>query len=133
MLFLFTSWQSFSLFFTFVFRFLFFFFDTCTVFLINPLCSGQVCCNISYQLPCCVRQQRSHIFIVIAPIPAPYPGPVSFLPFTRCFKGSDFQRIKLKQNKCVAFTTEFSLETITVERWGKSECIKHFWLMNCLL
>lgn len=119
MLFLFTSWQSCSLFFTFVFRFLFFF-DTCTVFLINPLCSGQVCCNISHQLPCCVRQQRSHIFIVITPIPAPYPGPVSFLPFTRCFKGSDFQRIKLMQNKCVAFTTECSLWKPSLLRDGEN-------------
>lgn len=107
----------------FVFYFcfqIFGFFDTCTVFLINPLYSGQVCCNISYQLPCCVHQQRSPIFIVIAPIPAPYPGPISFLPFTRCFKGSDFQRIKLMQNKCVAFTTESFLWKPSLLRDGEN-------------
>lgn len=117
---LFTSWQSCSLFFYFCFQ-IFGFFDTCTVFLINFPVQWSDHSNISYQLPCCVHQQRSPIFIVIAPIPAPYPGPISFLPFTRCFKGSDFQRIKLMQNKCVALMNRvFLLETITVGRDGEN-------------
>ncbi|CAI9169338.1 unnamed protein product [Rangifer tarandus platyrhynchus] len=96
------------------------FFDICTVFLIGPLYSGQVCCNISYQLPCCVHQQRGHISIVIVPIPASHPGPISFLPLTRCFKGSDFQHIKLMQNKCVAFTTESFLWKPSLLRDGEN-------------
>lgn len=101
--------------------FLVLFFDTCTVFLTDPLLSGQVCCNISHQLPCCPHQTtKSRLHFGFSPHTSS--PPIASLLFTRCFKGSDFQHIKLmqkKKKKCVAFTTESSFGNHCCWEMGK--------------
>lgn len=59
---------------------------------------------------------QSHIPLVSPGTPPP--PPISSLPFTGCFKGSDFQRIKLMQKKKSVWPSLLSLflEIIIVER-----------------
>lgn len=85
-------------------------------FLIPVLCSWWTLCGVVRSaVPFPFSSLAVHISSCITysfwslpscPPPHSHWGPIPFLPFTRCFKGSDFQHIKLMQKKCVAFTTE---------------------------
>lgn len=102
-----------------------FVFDPCTVFLmtlwrvirsavtfLTSSLAGHVCSSVT--------------FSSWSPPPPPFwfhhhcHGPIPFLLLLRCFKGSDFQCIKLMQKKSVAFTTESFLWKPSLLRDGEN-------------